>query len=208
MRRVLAAAALLAAAHLQAHAVTIGDLDLTAFAFDVTSYDVGSSPIGSGGDATASGTSGSLAWSISPTSLWSGRTTTDGSFHFAALPVATDNLHPGGDYTITFSAPVKTLLVALSNDNTNDSINFGLLPVDSSGVTMAGTQVVLNSAAGGLVLFDNVNSLTIHNVDNNGINDGYDLAFWAVAAVVPEPTSAVLLVAGLAALGWVRRKQG
>lgn len=197
-------------APLQAHALTIADIDLSAFAFDITTYNTGSNPSGVNGDATASGFSGGVAWSISPTSLWSGRTTTNGSFHFAALPQNTDSLHPAGDYTITFAQPVKTLLVALSNDNTLDSINFGLVPSDVSGVSVSGTQITLNSTQGGLALFENVQSLTIHNVDNNGISDGYDLAF-SVIATVPEPATFPMLGLGAAALGLVarqRRSQG
>lgn len=193
-------------APLQAHALTIADIDLNAFTFDITTYDTGSSPSGVNGDATASGFSGGVAWSISPTSLWSGRTTTNGSFQFAALPQTTDNLHAAGDYTLTFAQPVKTLLVALSNDNTLDAINFGMVPRDVSGVTVSGTQITLNSTQGGLALFENVQSLTIHNINNNGLDDGYDLAF-TVIATVPEPATLPMLGLGAAALGLVARRR-
>lgn len=208
MKRLIAplAAALALAASAGAHAGSLSDYNLSDFAFDVTSYDVGSNSAGIGGDATASGTSGTLSWTITPTSLWSARTTTNGTFAFSALPVTTDNLHPSGDYTITFSAPVKTLVVALSNDNLTDSINFGLTASDMTGVTMSGTQVTLNSASGGLVLFENINSLTIHNVNNNGIDDGYDLAFWATAAV-PEPDSIAMWLAGLGVAATAMRRR-
>jgi hypothetical protein len=171
------------------YAKTISDIDLASFNFDVVNYDMGSSSNGLGGDATASGTSNGIPWGISPTSLWSGRTTTDETFNFSTLPNSTDNLHPSGDYTITFSRTIDSLLVALSNNgNGTDSINFNVVPSDFSGVTMSGTQVELNNASGGLVLFENINSLTIHNVNNNGINDGYNLAFHVVATV-PIPVA-------------------
>jgi hypothetical protein len=194
-------------AHTGAHALTINDIDLTKFSFDVTQYDLGSNGAGVGGDATASGTSGGIAWSISPTSLWSGRTTTNGSFSFAALPVSTDNLHASGNYTITFAKPIQSLLVALSNNDTNDSIDFGLAPTDYRGVTLSGTQVTLNNPAGGLVLFENVHSFTIKNVNSNGIADGYDVAFHATSAV-PEPGSVAMALAGLAIVAGTSRRFG
>jgi hypothetical protein len=179
-----------------AHATpTVNGFDLSTFNFDVATYNVGSDPQGIGGDATASGTSNGINWSISPTSLWSVRTTTNGSFAFSSLPLTTDNLHPSGDYTITFARPIDTLIVALSNDNTTDSINFGLVPSFLQGVTASGTQIVLNSPSGGLAWFTNVNSLSISNTNNNGITDGYDLAFHAIAAV-PEPSQFLLMLTG------------
>jgi hypothetical protein len=191
-----------------AEALTINGVNLAGFAFDITNYNTGSTSDGLGGDATASGTSGGVAWTITPTSLWSPRTTTNGSFQFASLPNPTDNLHPSLDYTITFASPIQTLLVALSNDNTADSINFGLVPTDVGGVTLVGTQVVLNSTQGGLALFENINSLTIRNTNNNGSNDGYDLAFYVVSSV-PNPSSWSLFAVGigfLASVPALRRK--
>lgn len=185
------------------NAALINDFDLNSFDFDITQYNLGSSSDGTGGDALASGTSNGIAWSMTPTSLWSNRTTTDRTFRFTALPVSTDNLHPGGDYTITFDQKIDKLLVAVSNDNTTDSINFGLTPTDTNGVTMSGTQVILNSASGGLVLFEDIQSFTIQNLNTND-DDGYDLAFHAVAAV-PVPGSISLLFIGLSGLAAIRR---
>lgn len=206
MKQWLMGAGLVAALSAQAAPVVNG-FDLATFDFDIATYSLGSAFNGTGGDATASGTSNGIGWSISPTSLWNGRTTTNGTFGFSSLPVLTDNLHPSGSYTITFAQTVDTLIVALSNDNTSDSINFGLVPTFTSGAVHAvGTQLVLDSPSGGLAWFTNVNSLTITGVNNNGIDDGYDLAFHAIAAV-PEPGTVGLFVAGLAGLAGLTRSR-
>lgn len=205
LRRGLVAASLTAAQAL-ASAASFGGIELSGFSFDVQTVDYNAS----GGTPAATGTSNGIAWTLSATPLWSGRTVTNGSFGFAALPVSTDNLHPSGNYTISFAQPIARLLVALSNDNTSDSINFGLVPTQYQGVSLNGTQIVLNDPSGGLVLFENVNSLTISNLDNNGIADGYDLAFHAVAAV-PEPGGMALMLGGLGVLGLLvqrRRSSG
>lgn len=187
--------------------ILISDINLSAFNFDVQNYNLGSDAVGLGGDATASGYSNGVSWSISPTNLWSGRTTTDSSFSFSALPVLTDNLHVSADFTITFNKRVDSLLVALSNNASGiDSINFGLTPTDTLGVSFSGTQANLNSAAGGLVLFTNVQSFTVTNVDSNGIFDGYDLAFHVVTTV-PVPTSVLLFTTGLIGLLKIARKK-
>ncbi len=97
--------------------------------------------------------------------------------------------------------------MALSNNDTNDSIDFGLAPTDYRGVTLSGTQVTLNNPAGGLVLFENVHSFTIKNVNSNGIADGYDVAFHATSAV-PEPGSVAMALAGLAIVAGTSRRFG
>jgi hypothetical protein len=182
--------------------------DLRNFSFDVLSYTVGTGS-GISGNSLASGTSNGIGWRIdTPTNLWSGRTTTNGTFAFSALPITTDNLHPSVDFTITFAQPIKTLIVALSNDNKTDSINFGIDPSLVQGVSFDSTshQITLNNASGGLAWFENINSLTIHNVNNNGDADGYDLAFHAVAAV-PEPETYAMLLAGLGLMASVARRR-
>lgn len=188
-----------------AAAQTVNGFDLASFNFDVTSYTT-VDPSGIDGKAFASGTSNGIGWSITPTNLWSGRTTTGGTFSFASLPNKTDNLHASLGYTITFDQMVGTLVVALSNDNTSDSINFGLTPSFLYGnVTNVGTQINLTQASGGLVWFNNVNSLTVTNVNSNGVNDGYDLAFHAVP--VPEPETYALMLAGLGLVGFAARRR-
>jgi hypothetical protein len=194
-RWVIASVAALAAGASQA--ASFGGIDLSSFDFDVVNYAPGSNG-GIGGNATASGTSNGIGWSIGPTNLWSGRTTTNDSFQFSVLPGTTDNLHTSIGFTITFLQPIAKLLVALDNDNTTDSINFGVTPTQTQGLTLSGTQITLSTAAGGgLALFEfaGSNTLTITHTDNNGVTDGFDLAFHAIA--VPEPGSYALMLAGL-----------
>ena len=176
--------------------------DLAGFDFDITEYDRGTSSNGTGGDATASGTSNGIGWSISPTNLWSGRTTTDGTFGFdSLLPTLTDNLHVSSAFTITFDTIIKDLIVALDNDNTTDSLNIGLTPFLTQGLSVSGTQLSLMSGgAGGLAWFKDVSSLTISHVNTNDF-DGFDFAFHAT---VPEPGTLALLGLGLVGVGMTR----
>jgi hypothetical protein len=192
----LCGAAVLAFAASASAAPIFGGFDLATFDFDVVTYNVGSNAAGLGGDATATGTSNGIAWSISPTNLWTGRTTTNGSFSFAGLPGTTDNLHASSNFTITFGQTIDKLVVALGNDGGADSINFGLTPTAVQGLTLSGTQVNLINPQGAFALFENINSLTITHTNTNGF-DGFDLAFHAIS--VPEPGS--LALAGLALMG-------
>lgn len=187
-----------------ASAGSISDFDLSQFDFDITSI-TGSNP-----NTIATGTSNGIGWSISPTSYWTPRTVTNGTFSFSALPVQTDSLHASANYTITFDQKISSLLVALSNDNQTDSINFGLTPSDFSGMSFVGTQAVLTTAKGGIALFENINSFIITNVNTNNILDGYDLAFHAIAAapsVVPIPAALLMFAPVLLGfLGFRRSK--
>lgn len=209
-RSTLAAAALLAFAAGASAGPMFGSFDLATFAFDVTSYSSGGGN-GLTGNATAAGTSNGVGWSIGGTpsggtNLWSGRTTTNGSFSFTVLPILTDNLHPSIDFTITFAQPVADLIVALDNDNTTDSINFGLVPWLTQGVTVSGTQLALATpAGGGLAWFKGVNSLTVSHVNNNGSGDGFDLAFHAIP--VPEPEAYGLALAGVGVVAVALRRR-
>jgi len=192
-------------------ATIVNGFDLETFSFDVASYTIRPGSAGIDGQAEASGLSNGIGWSISPTNLWSGRTNTQGTFSFAALPNRTDNLHASLDFTITFDQKIDTLVVALSNDNLLDSINFGLTPSFLYGnVSYSGSQINLTHKSGGLVWFTDVDSLTIHNVNNNGLSDGFDLAFHALPAVtapVPEPETYALLLSGLGVMALRMRRR-
>jgi opacity protein-like surface antigen len=202
--QLIAACALALMSSVAAAAPTVNGFDLATFDFNVTTYTYTGN--GTNGTATASGTSNGIGWSISPTNLWNGRTTTNGTFSFASLPNKTDNLHASIGYTITFAQTVDTLIVALSNDNLLDSINFNLTPSFLYGnVANSGTQINLTNNTGGLVWFNNVNSITVTNVDNNDVMDGYDLAFHAIP--VPEPETYALMLVGLGLVGFAARRR-
>jgi hypothetical protein len=160
----------------RASADTIGDYNLAAFNFAVTAYTTGG---GSGitGQATASGTSNGIGWSIGPTNIWSGRTNTTGTFSFSSLPVLTDNLHVRSAFTVTFDrrSPPCSSRSATTTTPRRDQLQ---RPGGSLGaLSVSGTQVRTSPMGGSCVA--NINALTVTHVDN-GQTDGFDFAFHAV----------------------------
>lgn len=190
---------------LPSYASIFAGLDTADFDFDVTSYNPGTGN-GTSGDSTASGTSNGIGWSIGPTNLFTGRTVTNGSFNFTnsgsnILGLSTDSLHTSSDFTIIFDQVIAVLYVALSNDNTNDSINFGLTPDAVQDLAVSGSQILLASPAqAGLAKFTNINSLTIIHTNTNAF-DGFDLAFHAEAKDVTAPSAFAFLVLGIVMVG-------
>ena len=186
----------------------ISDFDLAQFDFEITSLTENGVAVTPGvnqvrTNVIASGTTNGIGWTITPTAYWMLRTLDNNSFNGNILPISTDNLHPSREYTITFDQVIDTLLVALANDNTSDSIDFQMLPTDISGnLSFDGTQAVLGIPSGGIALFENISSMTITNVESN-FRDGYDLAFWAPSTVSAVPVPAAVWLFGTALLGFI-----
>lgn len=187
------------------YASIFAGLDTADFDFDVTNYNPGTGN-GTSGDSTASGTSNGIGWSIGPTNLFTGRTVTNGTFNFTnggtnILGMSTDSLHTSSDFTLVFDQTIAVLYVALSNDNTNDSINFGMTPDAVQDLTVSGSQLLLaTNAQAGLAKFTNINSLTITHTNTN-VFDGFDLAFHAQAKDVTAPSAFAFLVLGMLMVG-------
>lgn len=184
-------------ASLSANAAVINGYDTSAFDFDVSAFNA----------TSATGTSGGIGWTLTTSSIWAPLSITNGTAAFTALDgKLTDSLHLSRDFTITFDQPIDKLFVVVSNNDKLDAPNFGLVPTFTQGITVNGTQLNLNSLAGGVVIYEGINSLTFTNTNNNGVLDGYNLAFHAVAAV-PEPETYALMLAGIAAVGFVARRR-
>lgn len=186
--------------------------DTSDFDFDVVDYDPGSGS-GLNNEATASGTSNGVNWSIGPTNLWTGRTRTNETFNFInsginILGKSTDNLHTSNNFTVVFDRVVETLYVALGNDGSgNDSINLGLIPDQVQGLIVSGTQITLASGGqAGLAMFSNINSLTVSHSNVNAL-DGFDFAFHAQASDVSAPSLFAIFAMALAFLSYSKTRR-
>ena len=160
--------------------INIEDLDLEALDFDVETLERVSDK------SVATGTSNGVGWSISAVNIYEPYTNKNGGSRFRNLPGEYDDLHMGSDFTLTFERPISSLLVVLkNNDDTDDGPNFiNLTPVDFVGASApdGATQVRIDDIGGALFYYYDLNSDTLTHVNDNGINDGWDLAFFAFPA--------------------------
>lgn len=155
----------------------IGELDLDRLSFDVVTFKR------EAGKVVASGTSNGVGWTVNAVNIFEPLTNKSGGAAFNDLPGRYDDLHVGSDFTITFDRPVQSLLVVLANDNdTGDGPNFlELTPVDFVDATTIGgtTQVKIEDKGGALFYYRDIEITSLTHVNDNGINDGWDLAFFA-----------------------------
>lgn len=192
-----------------AQALLITDLDLSSLSFEVDG------PLPSDPTA-ATGTSNGIGFTLtmmSPHTFYAAFSNTTNVQGYNDLPGSYDDLHLGHSFTISFATPIEALLVALANDNaTGAGPDFGLTPVDSTGITVTGTQLAINDIGGSLVLFEFATPVTSLSHTEWLVNgqpplDGWDTSFFAYAAesAVPVPATIALFGLGLLLLGWRRR---
>ena len=119
---------------------------------------------------------------MTATNIYAPLTNQSGGAQFNDLPGNYDDLHVGSNFTITFEQPVTSMLVVLANDNdTGDGPNFQeLAPVDFVDATNpdGGTQVKILDRGGALFYYRDIEITQMTHVNDNGINDGWDLAFF------------------------------
>ena len=177
-------------ASLGTNATSISDLDLTALSFEIDSF---------ADNPRIPGTSNGIPFeflAVSP--VFVPFSNLVGSQDYG-LPNNFDDMHAGSSFTITFAEPISKLLVALANDNiTGDGPDFGLIPADSSGITLGGgtgTRLGISDTTGALALFEFATPVSVITHTNDAVNDGWDLSFFAYP--VPIPPSVVLLAPAL-----------
>jgi hypothetical protein len=187
-----------------ANALLISDLDLSALSFETIYAADTNFP------TSASGTSNGVGYSVSGT-FYAPFSNMTSSQSFNDLPGRYDDIHAGGDFTITFDTPIDALLVALGNDNsTGDGPDFGLTPADSTGITVSGTKLSIVDINGALALLQFASPISSLTHTNDSQTDGFDMAFFAYESdqgngQVPLPTTLALLGLGLA--GFATRKR-
>ncbi|WP_420333954.1 vWA domain-containing protein [Roseibium sp.] len=156
----------------------ISGLDLKKLSFDVQEMERDSAT----GKVVAKGTSNGVGWTVVADNIFAPLTNKSGGASFNDLPGRYDDLHVGSNFTITFDQPVTSMLVVLANDNdTGDGPNFQeLVPVDFVDAENlgGGTQVKINDKGGALFYYRDINITKMTHVNDNGINDGWDLAFF------------------------------
>ena len=185
-----------------------GSALLLALTLVVTGQPAGAVPVfditatsGTGSGQTAAGTSNGVGWVLSPTFI--DTAVTDGTYigfntaNFVPPVPASDMIHgpTGESFTLTFDEVVGSILFYLKENNAYGSrLDFGLPAVVVSGDVQIFPDGVSAGTWGGVVRFDNVNSLTMTHTFR--VFDGMDMA-WFVQAV-PAPPSLALYAAGVA----------
>ncbi|MEM1039104.1 MAG: VWA domain-containing protein [Pseudomonadota bacterium] len=159
-------------------ALEISKLDLQNLSFDVQEFRVDKTL----GKTFAKGTSNGVGWTVIANDIYRPFTNMQGGARFNDLPGNYDDLHVGSDFTIVFDRQVTSMLVVLANDNdTGDGPNFQELAprdfVDANNPN-GGTQVRIEDKGGALFYYYDINITTLTHVNDNGINDGWDLAFF------------------------------
>lgn len=160
----------------------ISKLNLNGLSFDVQSFKTDPAS----GKTIATGTSNGVGWTVTANSIYRPFTNMSGGARFNDLPGNYDDLHVGSDFTITFDRPVTSMLVVLANDNdTGDGPNFQeLAPVDFVDASNpdGGTQVRIEDKGGALFYYYDINITSMSHINDNGIGDGWDLAFFVFPA--------------------------
>ena len=191
-----------------AFALNLSQIDLSTLTFSVDD-NFASAP------GQVSGTSNGVGYTFEGTdpsgsSLFLPFSNNTSSQYYNDLGASFDDLHVGRDFSITFDSEISYLLVALANDNnTFDGIDFGIAPTDYTGVNVSGSFASIADISGALLLiaFDNPVTRIFHE-NSNGIDDGFDMSFFAIEAAlaeVPLPPTLPLMMTGLIGLAMLRK---
>lgn len=180
------------------HAASISDLDLNALSFEVDSL---------ASNTTVTGTSNEIGYTLTMDSgaYFTGFSNTNSSQSYNDLPARYDDLHLNGDFTIRFVQEITSILFAFGNNNYgNDGPDFGLIPTDSTGLTMFGTGISITDINGALALFVFDFPITSISSVNWGVVDGWDVSFFAYSDLSAVPVPAAIWLFGPALLGFMR----
>lgn len=156
----------------------IADIDRDRLTFDVQTLEQDPAT----GKVVATGTSNGVGWTVTAVNIFAPLTNQSGGATFNDLPGDYDDLHVGSDVVITFDQKVTSMLVVLGNDNnTGDGPNFQELApedfVDAEALNGT-TQVRILDPGGALFYYRDIEITQLTHVNDNGINDGWDLAFF------------------------------
>jgi hypothetical protein len=186
-----------------AAATVLGDLDLTALSFErLTNVAPGST-----------GTSNGIGWSLDVTGAGGSLTGTN-AYAIDGGAYSFDDVHVVSEWTITFDAPIATLLLFVQNDNPSSTrragFDLGIAASDFGGGLLREDTDFVTEQTAGYAIYDFAAPVT--SVRSFGISDqvfdGYDLTFFAYPpAPVPLPAAGWLLLGAVGGmLAWGRRR--